>query len=122
MRQIQRLFGFAWSGLGNFVQIGVWLGAFAVTAWAARAAEILSAYAPFSWVAAGICGGFAVSAAYWLFAASRAKWVRTKYDNTMMLRGGMVDPGVPPVEGLLAAPRSLRRTGFISTHGVRHGS
>lgn len=63
-----------------------------MTAWAARAAEILSAYAPFSWVAAGICGGFAVSAAYWLFAASRAKWVRTKYDNTTMLRGGMVDP------------------------------
>ena len=92
MSKLQKAISFAWSGLGNFVQISIWLGAFALTAWAAKATELFSAYAPFSWVSAGICGGFIVSAAYWLFASSRAKWVRTKYDNTMMLRGGMVDP------------------------------
>ncbi|WP_439470948.1 hypothetical protein [Brevundimonas sp.] len=92
MGSIQKVVSFVWSGLGNFVQIGIWLGAFALTAWAAKAAELLSAYAPFSWVGAGICGGLVVSVSYWLFASSRAKWVRTKYDNTMMLRGGMVDP------------------------------
>ncbi len=84
--------GWAWSNLGNLTQVAVWLGAIAVTAWAAKAANLFAEYAPLSWVSAGLLGGLVIAVAYRLIASGRARWIRSKYDNAMMLRGGLVDP------------------------------
>jgi hypothetical protein len=89
---LKRTFGWVWTNLGNITQVVVWVGGFAVTAWAARAANLFEAYAPFSYVAAGLVGSLVVAIGYWFVAIARAKWVRTKYDNVMMQRGGLVDP------------------------------
>jgi hypothetical protein len=88
----RRALSWIWANLGNIVQMAVWLGGFAVTAWAAAAANLLSQFAPFSYVVAGLLGSWIVSSGYWLIASARTRWVRTKYDNTMMLRGGLIDP------------------------------
>jgi hypothetical protein len=89
---LRRAAGWVWVNLGNIAQIATWIGGFALTAWAAAAAKLFEQYAPFSYVMAGLLGSLVVAFGYWLVTIGRARWIRTKYDNVMMQRGGLVDP------------------------------
>lgn len=65
---------------------------FALPAWAASAAKIFVAYSPFSWVVAGFAGllGFSLSVA--AFGWGSKTYTRSKYDNTMLAKGALIDP------------------------------
>lgn len=64
MEWIKRSALWLWNSLGNIILIGGWLGSAVLLAGATRAAGIMSAYAPFSWVLAGIFGGIIVAVSY----------------------------------------------------------
>lgn len=65
---------------------------FAVPAWAARAANVFSEYAPLSWVIAGFAGMLLAATTYAVVAWAKSKWVRAKYDERLLPRSGPIDP------------------------------
>lgn len=96
---IRKFGSWCWSNLGNIVQIVTWIGAFLLSAWAVKTAQVFSQYAPASWVVAGLIGLLIVSTALRILSSARSSWVRSKYDNAMMVRGGLVDPLANTFEG-----------------------
>lgn len=52
-----------------------------VTAWAAWAADILSQYAPFSWIASGLGGALIVALIILMVAFGRLKWAQASATN-----------------------------------------
>ena len=68
------------------------VASFVLPAWAVRGTKVFEGYAPASWVAAGFLGLFVASATYGIAALARGKWVRARYDATMLAQGGAVDP------------------------------
>jgi hypothetical protein len=99
MDWIKKAVGWTWTHLGNIVLIGSWFGAFAITAWAARAAKLFSEYGPLSWVVAGFAGLFFVMICALLLAVARRLWVRSNYDARMLPKGPLVDPMHRTFEG-----------------------
>lgn len=82
-----------WLSLGQWAVKGfIAVSAVAIPAWAAKAANILSAYAPFSWVAIGIGSAAVLAGAYALWGWGRQRHRRASYDKRMLQRGGYVDP------------------------------
>lgn len=94
-RKLDRwLAGLEWKlSLGSFVW-GVLFpaGSFVLPAWSARAAGILSDYAPFSWVLAGFAGVLVYVLCLVLGGLGRAMAVRADYDARFMAETGGVDP------------------------------
>lgn len=87
------------SNLSNVVQLGQWVfravlavSAFALPAWAARAANFMGAYAPLSWVGVGFLGLIIAACAYALAGWGRSKWVKSRYDARMFPKSGPIDP------------------------------
>jgi hypothetical protein len=76
------------------------ISSFVVPAWAVRASQQFSEYAPASWVGAGFVGLLCLSFEYALLAWARAKWVRTEYDKRMMAKGSYADPLAKTYENL----------------------
>jgi hypothetical protein len=72
----------------------------ALPAWAVRAANLLEAYAPASWVAAGFAGFLLFALCYALIGFGRGRWIRAKYDKRMLAHGYYVDPMAKTYEGL----------------------
>jgi len=98
-KKIDRLFlGIEW----KLSLVGIMLGAagsFALPAWALRAANMFSQYAPFSWVVAGFSGLLAYAIFIWLVGLGRSNLVRSKYDAKFMQETGGVDPLAKVFEG-----------------------
>jgi len=68
------------------------LASFCVTAWAAAAAQIFSAYAPLSWVVAGFAGAFVWTMIRLLWSIAQRVRVRVRYDAAFLARGGNFNP------------------------------
>jgi hypothetical protein len=68
------------------------VASFALPAWAVRASKMFEEYAPLSWVVAGFAGLLAGAVIYAVFAWSRGRLVRARYDARMLAQGGAVDP------------------------------
>ncbi len=89
---MNRFAGWAWNSLGNITLLVGWIGSFVLTTWAASLAKFLVRFAPLSYIGAGLIGSLILAFGYYVVSHARARWVRTKYDNVMMQRGGLVDP------------------------------
>lgn len=96
--------GFVWTFIGG-----------AVSGWAARAAGILSQYAPFSWVAAGLVGAFFAAIIFWILMRSYywlmyARWTRlwsspgegvNPLDDNFIRRRIQINDFVSPVHSIV---------------------
>lgn len=78
--------------LWTLLKGGSIIGSFALPAWSVHAAHIFAQYQPFSWVAAGFCGVLVAAIIFAVFAAARAKIVRTQYDRNLYNKSGFIDP------------------------------
>jgi hypothetical protein len=77
-----------WSGLSGLGIVSVG----GLTAWAAAAANVLSAYAPLSWVVAGIGGALAAALVAALLAFARVKWAQATSVNKWKETVSSVNP------------------------------
>jgi hypothetical protein len=73
MRWIGKLPGWAWTNLGNLALIAGWIVTIAVPAWAVSVVTQLQAYAPASWIFAGLLGGVLSAAGFALFGWGKAR-------------------------------------------------
>ena len=64
MQTLKKAVNWCWNHLEKLAAIGWGIMSFSLPAWAASAADLFSAYAPFSWVAAGF-GGLLVGTIIW---------------------------------------------------------
>jgi hypothetical protein len=92
MNLIHRLLGWLWQNLGNLALLASGLATFVVPAWAFHAANLLSEYSPFSWVAAGLVGFFVSATGYASAMWGYGKWTCSRYDSQMISKGRFVDP------------------------------
>lgn len=91
--------GWVWE---HFERVGLLIG-WAVTgglfAWAAKAANVLEKYAPFSWVLAGFFGLLLAALTYRIGVAAYRQQVRNRYDAKLLAQGGAIDPLAKTFEG-----------------------
>ena len=97
--------------------IAAWLFTLAggvLTGWAAYAAGLFSAYAPFSWVVCGISGALVVAAIFWLVAKASYWIVQAKWAKVWNSPGD----GVNPMDDSFSRKR-IKINDFVSpAHGL----
>src|SRR5206468_2772240 len=80
-----------WS-LWTLIQGSGLVASFALPAWAVAAAEILSQYAPFSWVAAGFLGVIIWATVRLVWQATNRMRIRNQWDARSLDRGSLINP------------------------------
>lgn len=79
--------------LGAFVwSIAFPITSFALPAWAAQVAGVLSAFAPLSWVVAGFLGLLCYALCVAIYGYGQERIVRSKYDAKLLANSGPIDP------------------------------
>lgn len=79
----------------NWWQAAVGAGVLTVgglTAWAAWATDMLAAYAPFSWVAAGLLGSILAALAFWLVQVAVRLRLKTRFDARNLMGPSPINP------------------------------
>lgn len=81
-----------WEHLGNIVQIGTWVAAFALPAWAANSMTFMQQHAPASWVLAGFAGLLCMAIVYALAGWGRGVWVTANIRNRFYRQSDRFNP------------------------------
>lgn len=83
--------GIEWSW-SLVIQVATLVASFTVPAWAFWATQLLSDYAPFSWVAAGFAGLLIGAVVYALYQWGYRKRIHAKYDARFLERSDWINP------------------------------